>query len=153
LSDGSRRWADHPTVIDAAFKFNRGGPIALIGSIAFLALGIFSKWVGNPAEWGWGALIFYIFMAIGRAVYESTNKAIFADFFPGEKSPGAFANVFVFGTGASTVAFVLGASSSDMPELYLMLVFGVLTFPGFVLASFLSKRDRAREEPDKPALV
>lgn len=28
-------------------------------------------------------------MGIGRAVYESTNKAIFADFFPGEKSAGA----------------------------------------------------------------
>ena len=28
--------------------------------------------------------VFYILMGIGRAVYESTNKAIFADFFPGE---------------------------------------------------------------------
>ena len=30
-----------------------------------------------------------VLMGIGRAVYESTNKAIFADFFPGEKSAGA----------------------------------------------------------------
>ena len=32
---------------------------------------------------------FKVLMGIGRAVYESTNKAIFADFFPGEKSAGA----------------------------------------------------------------
>lgn len=90
--------------------------------------------------------VFYVLMGIGRAVYESTNKAIFADFFPGEAgqetsldvhvvwlglyaisklqcfqselprlsvqaSAGAFANVFVFGTAASTAAFTLGATS------------------------------------------
>lgn len=41
-----------------------------------------------------------VLMGIGRAVYESTNKAIFADFFPGEKSAGA-AEHFV--RGISTV--------------------------------------------------
>merc|ERR1711988_1977178 len=91
------------------------GPVLALGAIAFLCLAIFSKWVGpRPAEdWGWGAVIFYVFMGIGRAVYESTNKAIFADFFPGEKSAGAFANVFVFGTSASCVAFILGALKNE----------------------------------------
>eukprot|EP00747_Dinoflagellata_sp_TGD_P024609 gnl/TRDRNA2_/TRDRNA2_130672_c1_seq1.p1 gnl/TRDRNA2_/TRDRNA2_130672_c1~~gnl/TRDRNA2_/TRDRNA2_130672_c1_seq1.p1 ORF type:complete len:463 (-),score=82.77 gnl/TRDRNA2_/TRDRNA2_130672_c1_seq1:81-1427(-) len=114
------------------------GPIVLLGAISFLALGCLSRWGDHPEEWGWGALIFYVLMGIGRAVYESTNKAIFADFFPGEKSPGAFANVFVFGTGASTVAFVLGAVNDDLAELYLLLIFAALTFPGFLLASVMN---------------
>lgn len=116
------------------------GPVVLLGSIAFLCLGIFSRWVGTPSEWGWGTLIFYIFMGIGRAVYESTNKAIFADFFPGDKSPGAFANVFVFGTGASTAAFIMGAAGDPEPELYLLLFFAAITFPCFLVASMLRSR-------------
>jgi len=117
------------------------GPIVAIGSIAFLCLGVLSKWAGNPAKWGYGALIFYVCMGVGRAVYESTNKAIFADFFPGEKSPGAFANVFVFATGSSTVAFILGSLSIETPELYLLLTFAALTVPGFLIASMLKGRE------------
>mmetsp|Transcript_17768 Transcript_17768/g.41373 ORF Transcript_17768/g.41373 Transcript_17768/m.41373 type:complete len:442 (+) Transcript_17768:75-1400(+) len=110
------------------------GPVILLGSLAFLSLGIGSKLVHHPDDWSWGVLIFPCFMGIGRAVYESTNKAIFADFFPGPKSPGAFANVFVFGTGASTTAFVLGSTSSGKYEFYLLVAFAALTFPCYFLA-------------------
>lgn len=37
--------------------------------------------------------VFYVLMGIGRAVYESTNKAIFADFFPGEVGSIIFLNL------------------------------------------------------------
>merc|ERR1712079_851317 len=113
------------------------GPIVLPGSMCFLFLGILSKWVGNPTSWGWGVLIFNILMGVGRAVYESTNKAIFVDFFPGEKSAGAFANISVFNSIASAIGFTLGAIEFDLPELYLLVIFAALTFPGFMLASML----------------
>jgi len=113
------------------------GPVLALGALAFLCLGVFSKWIGTPSEWGWGALLFYVFMGIGRAVYESTNKAIIADFFPKEKSPGAFANVFVFTTAASTSAFILGALGTTTPELYLLLAFAGLTLPSFIIAAVL----------------
>ncbi|CAK0799561.1 unnamed protein product [Prorocentrum cordatum] len=85
------------------------GPVLLMGAVCFALLGVLSK-VGDPAKWHWGVLVFYMCMGVGRAVYESTNKAIFADFFPSpEQGPGVFANVFVFGTGSSAAAFLLGA--------------------------------------------
>lgn len=118
------------------------GPIVGLGAVAFLFLGILSKWVGTPSEWQYGAIIFYVLMGIGRAVYESTNKAIFADFFPGEKSAGAFANVFVFGTAASTAAFIMGATKTTDAELYLLVLFAVLTLPGFGLATWLKHSER-----------
>merc|ERR1711908_240267 len=99
------------------------GPVVALGAASFILLGVLSRWVGNPATWGAGVLIFYALHGVGRAVYESTNKAIFADFFPGEKSTGAFANVFIFSTGSSTVAFILGATEEASAELYLLLVF------------------------------
>lgn len=116
----------------AAVKFGKG-PVLALGSASFIALGLLSLLA--DADWGWGTLIFYVLMGIGRAVYESTNKAIFADTFPGEKSAGAFANVFAAGTGASTIAFVLGAKNMAMPEMYLMVIFATLTLPGYMLAT------------------
>jgi MFS family permease len=118
------------------------GPVVGCGALAFLALGICSKWLGpeDPADWQWGALIFYVFMGIGRAVYESTNKAIFADFFPHPKSAGAFANVFVFNSGSSCIAFILGATGTEEPELYFLLAFAGLTIPGFVIATLLKRK-------------
>lgn len=115
------------------------GPVVALGAAAFLMLAVLSKFVGNPATWGWGVLVFYLLMGIGRAVYESTNKAIFADFFPGEASAGAFANVFVFGTLASTIAFTLGATSKNLSELYLLMIFAILTVPGYITASFVKR--------------
>lgn len=122
------------------------GPVLALGSLAFFSIGIFSKWIGNPSTWGWGATVFYIFMGIGRAVYESTNKAIIADFFPGDQSPGAFANVFVFGNAASSIAFMLAASQNTSVELYLLLIFAALTVPSFIAASHLRAADGAEEE-------
>ncbi|CAK9014708.1 unnamed protein product [Durusdinium trenchii] len=122
------------------------GPVVALGSMAFLFLGILSQYVGKPATWGWGVLVFYLLMGLGRAVYESTNKAIFADFFPGEKSAGAFANVFVFGTSASTVAFTLGAVGKASEELYLLLTFAVLTMPGYLTACVIKRHLEKREQ-------
>ncbi|CAL1170974.1 unnamed protein product [Cladocopium goreaui] len=115
--------------------------------MAFLCLALLSRFV-HPKTWGWGVLVFYVLMGIGRAVYESTNKAIFADFFPGEKSAGAFANVFVFGTSASTLAFAFGASNQDTEELVLLITFAVLTVPGYLLASLMKRREDASQAAD-----
>lgn len=113
------------------------GPVVALGAVSFLMLGVLSKWVGNPVEWGWGAIVFSVLMGFGRAVYESTNKAIFADFFPGDKAPYAFANVMMFGTGSSTIAFILGAVGDPDPELYLLVAFAAVTVPFFVVATML----------------
>jgi len=116
------------------------GPVVALGAASFFLLGALSRWVGNPTQWGVGVLLFYVLMGVGRAVYESTNKAIFADFFPGEKSAGAFANVFIFSTGSSSIAFVLGATQQVMPELYLLLIFSALTVPAYCLATLMKKQ-------------
>ena len=52
------------------------GPVIAMGAVAFLLLGVLSRYVGHPETWGWGVLVFYVLMGVGRAVYESTNKEI-----------------------------------------------------------------------------
>merc|ERR1712224_848905 len=87
--------------------------------------------------WGAGIVIFYIFQGLGRGVYESTNKGIFADFFPGEQSVGAFANCILQNTFASTVTFLIGAAELGKQEVWF-----VLTVPMLFLASVIKKNSQ-----------
>jgi len=124
------------------------GPILALGSVCFLCLGVLSKWFGQPdaegkggwTDWGYTCVVFYIFMGVGRAVYESTNKAIIGDFYAGPRAPAAFANVFVFGTAASCAAFVLGALKTTTPEVYMLVIFAGLTLPTFLFAQLLKAK-------------
>ena len=71
------------------------GPILLLGACCFL--GVVFPFVVQPdaSHYGWGLLILvYTFHGIGRATFEGTLKATFADYFPYEKE-GAFANIIL----------------------------------------------------------
>lgn len=128
------------------------GPILAAGCVAFASLAILSKLASHydpggkylASDWGDAVVLFYVMMGIGRAVYESTNKAIIADVFPGDKAPAAFANVFVFGTAASTVAFALSAFSITAPFYWLLIGFAAATLPAFFLAMALKKGEDSR---------
>jgi MFS family permease len=126
------------------------GPVMAIGSAAFILMVLLSYIV--TADWGWGVVIFYILMGIGRAVYESTNKAVFADFFPGPKSVGAFANVFVFGTSASTTCFMMGSAKLYKEEGYALLFFAFLTVPCFLLARSMKVREELASGANGPLM-
>merc|ERR1712224_1069917 len=109
-------------------------PIVVIGSICFLGIELLSfvqlpcpdtgphagECLG-PGGWGWGIMIFYVLQGLGRGVYESTNKGIFADTFPGGKGIGAFANCMMQNTLSSTAGFVLGAAKLASVEVYVLL--------------------------------
>lgn len=137
------------------------GPVVAVGAFAFLLIAVFSYVMrSDPEQYGFGVLIFYVLMGIGRAVYETTNKAIFADFFPGSKAPGAFANVFVFGTLASVVTYGLGiaaGSSSEAPEYTIMaaclLVFAVITLPCYMCAVSLRNVEDKRHRERQPLSI
>jgi len=125
------------------------GPVVAAGSVAFMLIAILSYVMrSDPEAYGFSVLIFFVLMGMGRAVYESTNKAIFADFFPGPKAPGAFANVFVFGTLASVITYGLGlaaGSDQDAPEYTVMFVcllfFAAVTLPCYLVAGRMKKAE------------
>jgi MFS family permease len=83
------------------------GPILVIGALSFAGVAIPFLIQPDLEEWTWGLLIMvYAFQGIGRATFEGTLKAIFADYFPYEKE-GAFANIILQNGLASAVAYVL----------------------------------------------
>ena len=73
----------------------------MVGAAAYVAFGLvlYSEPVDDLGQWRF-LLPLYILQGIGRGNFESTNKAVFADFFPGHKAEPAFAN-FVIWTGLS----------------------------------------------------
>ncbi|GMH75989.1 hypothetical protein TrVE_jg12144 [Triparma verrucosa] len=81
------------------------GPILIGGACAFAALA--SVFLIRPGldDWGWAPLItVFILMGMGRATFESTLRATFADFFS-SNLPGAFANIILQSGLSSAFAF------------------------------------------------
>lgn len=85
------------------------------GGACFIGIYLLHGVMGCCAGWGWKILDSYVLMGVGRAVYESTNKAIFCNFFPGERTEGAFANCMMQMGVAAAVAFFLGGKSFGIP--------------------------------------
>lgn len=116
--------------------------LVLLGSVCFFGVGALSKvHIGGkgPGSWGWGVLSFYVLQGMGRGVFESTNRTIFADMFPGEKSTGAFANCMMQGTLSSAVAFLMNSQNVTSPLIYLLVAFSVLTTPAYCAAYFMHR--------------
>lgn len=83
------------------------GPILVLGALSFAGVAIPFLIQPDLEKWTWGPLIMvYAFQGMGRATFEGTLKAIFADFFPYEKS-GAFANIILQNGLSSAAAYVL----------------------------------------------
>jgi hypothetical protein len=126
-------------------------PILCFGSACFVLMGVLS-FISypdgrGPGGWGWGIVVFYILQGLGRGVYESTNKGIFGDAFPGAAGMGAFANCMMQNTLSSTIGFILGSLKMSYVEVYILLIFSVLSVPGLVLSQRIQKREE--EERNK----
>jgi MFS family permease len=79
--------------------------ILLIGSLAFTFVALPFLFLPDLQRWNWGLLLFvYSMEGIGRATFESTLKALFADYFTYEKE-GAFANIILQYGIASTLGY------------------------------------------------
>jgi len=133
-----------------AEKMGTKVPIIFIGSVCFLAIALLSLIPApscdltfkGPACWGWGMVVFYVLQGLGRGVYESTNKAIFADFFPGEKSVGAFANCILQNTGSSTIGFIMGSLDWGKWEIIFLIIGSIATVPMLALATSMKNNQK-----------
>merc|ERR1712048_575615 len=113
------------------------GPAVGVGAFCFIAIGVLSfvkaPHGDGPGGWGWGIVVFYVLQGVGRGVYESTNKGVFADFYSGPKAPGAFANAMMQNTASSTIGFIMGTANLDKLVAWPLLVSAALTVPALLL--------------------
>jgi len=137
-----------------AEKMGTKVPIVIVGSACFLSIALMSfitvpncvddgEKVIGPGCWGYGIMVFYVAQGLGRGMYESTNKAVFADVFPGEKSVGAFANCILQNTGSSTIGFVMGIFNAGQYDKWPLIVGSIATVPMLVLATKMKNDEKS----------
>ena len=86
------------------------GPILLFGSACFVGVVVPFLIEPNAEKYGWGLLfLVYTFHGLGRATFEGTLKATFADYFPYEKE-GAFANIILQNGLSGAIGYVCKSS-------------------------------------------
>lgn len=129
-------------------------PLMFFGSLCFaLVSGLI--WIMSfekLTDLGYGICVLYILMGSGRAVFENTNKALVADFFPAD-AEAAFANV-IFQSGAASavtffiIAFAEPANVTDAnknalagPSCIIAVVSGL-----FLMLAFCIKRREDKED-------
>lgn len=123
-------------------------PVVTLGAGCFLCIPLCAFVLGCCQDWGWWLIVLYIFQGTGRAVFESTNKAVFADFFPGEASVGAFANVMLQSSLSFAISFFLGARLQGPALGAIVVVLACLTPLGYATA-ILSRRAAAGKPSEK----
>eukprot|EP00579_Thalassiosira_antarctica_P027833 CAMPEP_0202028392 /NCGR_PEP_ID=MMETSP0905-20130828/63426_1 /ASSEMBLY_ACC=CAM_ASM_000554 /TAXON_ID=420261 /ORGANISM="Thalassiosira antarctica, Strain CCMP982" /LENGTH=557 /DNA_ID=CAMNT_0048592097 /DNA_START=102 /DNA_END=1773 /DNA_ORIENTATION=+ len=86
--------------------------VLTIGALSYFVIALRFIAFPNGSDWNRLTLIYiYTLLGVGRATYEGTLRAIFADFFPNEKE-GAFANIILFSGSASTLGYILSVTGA-----------------------------------------
>jgi hypothetical protein len=111
------------------------GPVVVLGSACFGAIGVAYLVVPGNALGSWGGVfLINTLMGVGRAVWENTNKAIYADLFTAEESPAAFANMYMV-TGLLTFLSLFLFPSLPLPTMAVLVVLPALAMgPGYYRA-------------------
>jgi len=99
------------SIVFGAIACKKGkGFVLNIGAWSFFMVPFLFVIKPNTESWGWFSLLFVsVMMGVGRATFESTLRAVFADFFSHEKE-GAFANIIVQSGVSSVVGFWLSVN-------------------------------------------
>jgi MFS family permease len=87
-------------------KCQAKGLILMVGAACFMGVALFFVILPDPHSYSWTLLLgVYSLQGIGRATFEGTLKAVFADYFCHEKE-GAFANIVVQNGFASAIGYI-----------------------------------------------
>lgn len=119
-------------------------PVMLFGSLCFMAIPALSLLTGFSG-WGTWLVVPFILQGCGRAVYESTNKAVFVDFYPGAKAEGAFANTIVQTCIAFAFCFCFSSVLIEQALAGIVLALAASSFPSYLIAKELQRKS---SEPD-----
>lgn len=91
--------------------FGKEGVLS-VGASSYLAIASAFLAFPDGDDWNRATLLgVYVLLGVGRATYEGTLRAAFADFFPNDKE-GAFANIILWSGTASTLGYVLSVSGA-----------------------------------------
>jgi len=126
-------------------KFGKQVVISLGALVYLIELVVYLSYTAEQMG-SWGRLVpMYILHGLGRAVWEGTNKAVIADYFPGEKSAGAFANVVLQSGLSSAIGFFAFPHATQDQMVITCLVFVILGIVTYWISYFMHAAEQRRE--------
>ena len=147
------------------------GPVLVGGALCFFGMVFPFVVQPNAMQWGWrGLVMVYTLQGMGRATFESTLKATFADYFPNEKE-GAFANIILQNGLSSAFGYILSfrllcekkskhciefrdGSLHDVLSFELLVVMSVIfAIGGYWRASILYEREQEPQNESAAELI
>jgi len=120
-------------------RFGNSIPI-FVGAASFAGIPILMLATHCCQEWGWCILAFYVLQGSGRSVYESANKAVFADTFKGADSESAFANCILQMAASSAFCFFVSAEMGAPQMQIVVLLFALVTPVAYMSKLYLDPR-------------
>ena len=136
--------------------------VLTIGALSYLVIAIQFLAFPGGKYWNRTTLLFlYILLGVGRATYEGTLRAVYADYFPDNKE-GAFGNIVLWSGSASTVGYVLsvtgvlrcgtvgtycleytdGSIHNVLVMEVVIIVLAMMAIPAFWRANWMFRKDR-----------
>eukprot|EP00615_Pteridomonas_danica_P008479 CAMPEP_0114335752 /NCGR_PEP_ID=MMETSP0101-20121206/5259_1 /TAXON_ID=38822 ORGANISM="Pteridomonas danica, Strain PT" /NCGR_SAMPLE_ID=MMETSP0101 /ASSEMBLY_ACC=CAM_ASM_000211 /LENGTH=376 /DNA_ID=CAMNT_0001467465 /DNA_START=635 /DNA_END=1765 /DNA_ORIENTATION=+ len=108
------------------------GPVVIYASCCFACIAILYLTVPYEDLGTWGGVVAIgALMGCGRAVWENTNRAIYADLFPCSEIPTAYANMYMT-TGCTTFLSLFIFPSLNVETMcVLILIPSFLMWPGY----------------------
>merc|ERR1712232_538893 len=138
------------------------GFVLTAGALSYMAVALVCLVFPNGNDWNYATLmLIYSLLGVGRATYEGTLRATFADLFPNEKE-GAFGNIILFSGSASTIGYLLNVtgvlqceeaskycmvySDGSIRNVFLMeiviIVIAVIAIPAFWRALWMFRKEQ-----------
>mmetsp|Transcript_11245 Transcript_11245/g.26011 ORF Transcript_11245/g.26011 Transcript_11245/m.26011 type:complete len:255 (-) Transcript_11245:291-1055(-) len=118
-------------------------PLMLVGCSAFMALSVLvlvAPETLHASAQTWGLLFAcYFLQGVGRACYEGTNKALYADFFPNNTS-AAFSNIVLANGFASATSFFVFPSLHKDAMATTAIVCASVAIICYMFAEYLHRR-------------
>lgn len=121
-------------------------PVITVGAMCFICIPLWLIAFGCCTGWGFWMLSLYALQGLGRAVYESTNRAAFADFFEGELAQLAFANCALQSNLGFALSFFLQASLSKTSLAAILTLLAALSPIGYITATLYSRGRGDKDE-------
>ena len=124
-------------------------PLMISGLLAFGGLAVLCLLLDIEQLAATGTLVScYALQGVGRACYEGTNKALYADFFPND-TEAAFSNIVLANGIASAVGFFLFPSLANGTMASIALVSAGIAMIGYLGAEVLRKcKPTSFEQPE-----
>jgi len=118
-----------------------------IGAASFACMALLMLATSCCQEWGWWIVIFYALQGSGRAVYESTNRAVFADTFKGSDIEAAFANCILQMALSSAICFFASAYVQGQRLEIALLILALLTPVAYIAKTHLDAHISPEADP------